>query len=339
VGGTSAGAIAAAAAAELGRSSETAGFGRLEQLPDKLKQNGRSWSHTPVPTVSTTGADSLDVAPTRLADNFYVLCNGTTPEGSNDPAVTDWLHEQIWAFEPAEVQRLFLADVAAHLVTAMRHVASADIEHFGPKAGVKHDRDEPVLVKPGYYRLAAKWDDLLPSCIDCNRGRAQLTADDIDDGEVSGKKNFFPLTAAPGSRLDHRSWIARDDNRRHLLVRPCRDRPDAHFEFHFNGTVTGTTRKGRVTISVLGLDQLALNRACRELVLELAKRIRTITVMARVPQSDQIRLTRSSSGCSLNPPAMSDWAGRVGAREVRRSRCWDELESVDRAEARCWIPG
>ena len=178
--------------------------------------------------------------------------------------------------------RVLFGEKCAYCEGAMRHVAPADIEHFRPKAGVKYDREEPVLVKPGYYWLAAEWDNLLPSCIDCNRGRTQLTPDDIDDGEVRGKENFFPLTSAPDSPLDHRSWVARDDNRRRLLLHPCRDWPEAHLEFHFNGTVTGTTRKGRVTISVLGLDRLALNRARRELVLELAKRIRTITVMMRV---------------------------------------------------------
>ncbi len=130
----------------------------------------------------------LDVAPARLADNSYGLCNGMTPEGANTPAVTDWLHEQIqilagrrdgdvrpderrrpvtfgdlqqsdielvvlttnisrgtsetipfreqvWAFHPAEMQRLFPTDVAAHLVakasTSDDTELTAELERLG----------------------------------------------------------------------------------------------------------------------------------------------------------------------------------------------------------------
>jgi uncharacterized protein (TIGR02646 family) len=52
-----------------------------------------------------------------------------------------------------------------------------DIEHFRPKGAVIVGGK---MRKPGYYWLAAKWENLLPSCIDCNRKRDQ----ELQDGTV-----------------------------------------------------------------------------------------------------------------------------------------------------------
>ena len=41
------------------------------------------------------GVRLLKVVPDRLAENSFGLCNGMTPSGSGEPALTDWLHEQI----------------------------------------------------------------------------------------------------------------------------------------------------------------------------------------------------------------------------------------------------
>jgi len=62
-----------------------------------------------------------------------------------------------------------------------------DVEHFRPKGAVADEDDHS-----GYYWLAATWENLLPSCIDCNRKRNQ---DDVVVGETIslGKKDRFPI--------------------------------------------------------------------------------------------------------------------------------------------------
>jgi hypothetical protein len=67
-----------------------------------------------------------------------------------------------------------------------------DIEHFRPKKAVTDEHDSPVIVRtsegedlehPGYYWLAYKWSNLLPSCITCNQ----------PGEEGIGKRNRFPV--------------------------------------------------------------------------------------------------------------------------------------------------
>jgi uncharacterized protein (TIGR02646 family) len=48
----------------------------------------------------------------------------------------------------------------------IRAVQPNDIEHYRPKSEVLIGGKK---CKPGYYWLAAKWDNLLASCIYCNR--------------------------------------------------------------------------------------------------------------------------------------------------------------------------
>ncbi|MEF9674035.1 hypothetical protein QNM99_25505 [Pseudomonas sp. PCH446] len=45
-----------------------------------------------------------------------------------------------------------------------------DVEHYRPKGAVSEDASHP-----GYWWVAMDWDNLLPSCIDCNRKRKQVT--------------------------------------------------------------------------------------------------------------------------------------------------------------------
>lgn len=67
-----------------------------------------------------------------------------------------------------------------------------DMEHFRPKKAVTNDKDEPVKIinadaaqtdHPGYFWLAYRWSNLVPSCITCNQPG--------DNG--IGKRNRFPV--------------------------------------------------------------------------------------------------------------------------------------------------
>ena len=128
-----------------------------------------------------------------------------------------------------------------------------DVEHFRPKSGVAVDGR---LVKPGYYWLAASWGNLLPSCIDCNRGREQLVVG--ADARVVGKANQFPV--AHEERRAHRPG---DESREpRLLLHPSLDRVESHLEFTLEGIVrpaVSTTGK-ESSKAVASIDVYALQR-------------------------------------------------------------------------------
>lgn len=145
--------------------------------------------------------------------------------------------------------------------------APTDVEHYRPKAGVSEDARHR-----GYWWLAADWDNLLPSCILCNRrnglriasagmSRAQLAA----TAETTvGKGNQFPIRGrrARGPRSDHKAEDA-------LLIDPARSDPARHLCWPEAGLSLVAPRfhgraadpYGTTTIEVLGLNRQHLVEA------------------------------------------------------------------------------
>ena len=136
------------------------------------------------------------------------------------------------------LERLF-GGKCAYCESVYDSTAPVDIEHYRPKGRVQEAPDHD-----GYWWLAADWDNLLPSCIDCNRRRRQPTPrSGVDLAEMqsnprstatvtsTGKKDAFPLaderTRARGERDD----IAQE---RPLLLNPCVDRPEEVLDFTFH---------------------------------------------------------------------------------------------------------
>lgn len=176
----------------------------------------------------------------------------------------------------SELQRNFFLK-CAYCESSFVHVSPADIEHFRPKSAVKIDektgKEKVLELKPGYYWLAADWDNLLLSCIDCNRRRNQ---EDIDgDGETAtGKATIFPLADEADRVRDHDTWedmIAKvqQEEKSRLLLNPCVDDPAEHLKFEMRyddeGQVQGVfamaindSQKGQKSINVYGLNRAGL---------------------------------------------------------------------------------
>jgi uncharacterized protein (TIGR02646 family) len=137
------------------------------------------------------------------------------------------------------------------------------IEHYRPKAKVKTSRGD----KPGYYWLAARWLNLLPSCTDCNSERKHVL---LDEQVTVGKGNQFPIVD------EARRARAPDEERNEgrLLLHPYLDRPERHLEFDSEGLVRArrsggrTSRKGRTSIDVYALQRpiLVQARVARQLL-------------------------------------------------------------------------
>lgn len=170
-----------------------------------------------------------------------------------------------------------------------------DVEHFRPKGAVVDVADHR-----GYWWIAMDWQNLLPSCIDCNRKRNQVTPEG-DTSQVrlrdnaarftssatvsSGKKDSFPI-AATGTRAMSRA--ASLESEKPLLLNPCTDYPDQHLSYFFDlknlvsfvvarplagdadySGPNGLSLKGATSIHVYGLNRLRLVQARTEMLRRL----------------------------------------------------------------------
>ncbi|QYF86207.1 HNH endonuclease [Brevundimonas sp. PAMC22021] len=126
----------------------------------------------------------------------------------------------------------------AYCETFYASSAPVDIEHYRPKGAVEGEPDHR-----GYWWLAMAWENLLPSCIDCNRRRKQPTPKPganlaaLDQTArfsasrivLTGKKDLFPL-APMGVRAT--GDTANLDAEQALLLNPCEDDPADHLVHH-----------------------------------------------------------------------------------------------------------
>ena len=148
----------------------------------------------------------------------------------------------------------------AYCETVYGSTMPVDVEHFRPKAKVVIGKNEEVR---GYYWLAGDWNNLLPSCIDCNRSRTQKDAISGND-ILLGKANQFPL----GSEEKRWTRQKRSEKETRLLINPCEDDPAEYLQFTDEGIVRpqpGLEGEGRkraeASIRVYGLNRVGLVQA------------------------------------------------------------------------------
>ncbi len=153
-----------------------------------------------------------------------------------------------------------------------------DVEHYRPKGAVDGEDDHL-----GYYWLAATWENLLPSCIDCNRRRGQF---DVLEGKnrTLGKKDRFPVA---GTRA-----TSRDDDLAQeapLLVDPTVDDPSIFFRFdHELGVVMPRDAEGPrhdravESIETFGLNRSGLVADRRHIIRQFDHHLRVIELLAAV---------------------------------------------------------
>ena len=134
----------------------------------------------------------------------------------------------------------------AYCESAYDIVQPVDIEHFRPKNAV-----ESVDDHPGYWWLAMDWENLLPSCIDCNRRRDQKLPKKLGETllemthqrtviAAAGKRAIFPVED------EAKRWTCLDDQldddgteEGRLLLDPTRDDPAEHLAFCVDSTDAG----------------------------------------------------------------------------------------------------
>ncbi len=141
----------------------------------------------------------------------------------------------------------------AYCESRISHVGSTEIAHFRPKGGVTESPGHP-----GYWWLAAAWENLHLGCADCNRPR-------WIEGTKGGRGQRFPLFDE-----SERAFSAGQESReRPLLLDPCADQPGQHLVFDDDGLVASETERGQTTILVLNLNRPGLVDARRHAAREV----------------------------------------------------------------------
>lgn len=207
------------------------------------------------PSLATTGVTELDRARAHYAQH----------DAQDRPATFSFA-----AYKGNDVKEALLAlfhGKCAYCEANYASTAPVDVEHFRPKGAVSECPSHS-----GYWWLAMAWDNLLPSCIDCNRRRKQQLLAQSDSLEAlmssatqSGKKDSFPL------RVEQHRLMAMSydyDAEQALLLNPCVDQPESCLAFvtHGNPPVSLVVpvgdevqrMRGAVSIQTYGLNRLGL---------------------------------------------------------------------------------
>ncbi|QHI34911.1 hypothetical protein IMCC3317_02560 [Kordia antarctica] len=109
-----------------------------------------------------------------------------------------------------------------------------DIEHFRPKGEIEELKASGDS-KPGYYWLAASWDNLLLSCRNCNQKSKQSTLN-VEEAKSMGKMNQFPLFDEAKRARSHDTDLKEEEKVR-LLLNPCKENPEDYFKYYINSGV------------------------------------------------------------------------------------------------------
>jgi hypothetical protein len=127
-----------------------------------------------------------------------------------------------------------------------------DVEHFRPKGRLTDSNNKPIMIDdgnggqiphPGYYWLAYHFENLLPSCIDCNRPSRGNSG-----GTLIGKWDQFPVkgnrATQPGEEVHEQP----------LLINPSLEDPDNYLEIDELGILHGRDDRGEKCIDLFGLN-------------------------------------------------------------------------------------
>ncbi len=161
----------------------------------------------------------------------------------------------------------------AYCESKFLHVYSGDIEHFRPKGEILTKENNKI--KPGYYWLAADWDNLLLSCRNCNQKLKHLIIGETEK-KTMGKMNQFPLIDSTKYVLNHNNNVSDEEDYR-LLIQPCIDNPEEHLEFDINnGIIKGLTDKGEKSIEVYVLQRIPLVQSREKLLIDIKAQIQRV---------------------------------------------------------------
>jgi uncharacterized protein (TIGR02646 family) len=168
----------------------------------------------------------------------------------------------------------------AYCESTFLHVYSGDIEHFRPKGEIEEAKPDK---KPGYYWLAADWENLLLSCRNCNQ-KLTHSIYGVSNKITMGKMNQFPLSD-PNKYVrkhDHHDGIKYEEPYR-LLINPCIDNPEDHLEYGDEGVIRPKkdasgipSEKGKKSIDVYTLQRVPLVLSRERVLIDIQAQIQRV---------------------------------------------------------------
>ncbi len=177
----------------------------------------------------------------------------------------------------AELARMS-AGKCAYCEARYDEVQPVDVEHYRPKSGYLHGKR---LVTPGYWWLAAAWENLLPSCIDCNRAREHDLVGP-DGRAVAGKASQFPVAGKRARRPGAQATAELP-----LLLDPTVDNPADFLTFSDDGNVAPLRASGpdrarsEATIHITALRRLGLANGRKAVAITVATAIAHVEDVVR----------------------------------------------------------
>lgn len=200
----------------------------------------------------------------------------------------------------------------AYCESTFLHVYSGDVEHFRPKGEIE---EAVPNKKPGYYWLAADWDNLLLSCRNCNQ-KLMHSIYGSPLKKTMGKMNQFPLsdTNRYVRRHDHPNGIA-DEEVYRILLNPCIDDPESHLEYGEEGIIRPkksanniSSIKGKTSIDVYVLQRVPLVQSRGKVLIDIQAQIQRV-----------IEATQNFNQFLDNPdPALRFYFEKILKRELER---------------------
>lgn len=151
-----------------------------------------------------------------------------------------------------------------------------DAEHFRPKGQVRtksgivktfHVDGTTEIIHPGYFWLAYRWENLLPSCNTCNRYNGKKDAFPVGKDHVAVRLITDPTELKKLRRQQRKSQNINgvfylepedlDQIEDRLLLHPYFDRPAKHVYFQADGRAAPLTgsKQGQASIDVYDLNE------------------------------------------------------------------------------------
>jgi uncharacterized protein (TIGR02646 family) len=197
----------------------------------------------------------------------------------------------------------------AYCESLFLHVYSGDVEHFRPKGAISGVNTE----KPGYYWLAANWENLLLSCRNCNQKLKHLTYGESVK-KTMGKMNQFPLSDETKRARFHVDAIFLEDKVR-LIINPCTENPEKYFKYHVRTGVikAKSTSKKKKVMANTSIDVYVLQRV----PLVQARERKSIEIKAQMQRIKE-SLKNVSKHIDSNDNAIKLYYNRILRKELKK---------------------
>lgn len=281
-----------------------------------------------------TKAEGEAVAAQRHYDSELAAVAAASP-GSKPPKIRSYNFKVYKDPElSAQLIRVF-GTKCAYCESDFRAVTPKEVEHFRPKSAVDTGTGDLV---PGYYWLAASWENLLLSCVDCNRQRKHEVPGQSNLVKL-GKEAQFPLADETKRFRGPGPGVGQEEDAR-LLIDPCTEEPSEFIVFDDDAFVHprldpagAPILKGDRSIVVYALMRKGLVETRKVRLLDLQEDV--IELAAAVTVLDGLKGRTGVDGLvAQQEAAVARLVARVkgrlapGAEYVAMKRDWIRAEKV-----------